>query len=165
MFLSWKKITWGQVGPKSALGAPRSLSQTLLGGSWGPPGVVQRPRGVPGGLGGAKMASRSLQNEPKLTPQSSKFDPKSITNMTSGSFQKHLKLTANWLLSGYFLVAFCLLSACFLFAFWLLSGCFLAAFWLLTGGCLFAVWVLSGCFLAAFWLLWLLQTAPKMIQN
>ena len=89
-FFSEEKSSSRQVGPKSAPEGPRSLSQTLLGGSWGPPGVNQETRGVPGGLRDAKMTSKSAQNDPKSTSKWLQKQPQMTTKRTYQHLNFHL---------------------------------------------------------------------------
>ena len=79
--------SWLRLGPKSAPGGSPE-------GYWKGPGRVLEPRGASGGLRGAKMIPKSLQNDLKVMPKRFKFDPKSITIMTSKSFQKQLPCLA-----------------------------------------------------------------------
>ena len=75
----------------------RRLLEALLkglgrvqGGSWETAGAkrcFRRPQGC-------KNDPKSLQNDPKVMQKSFKFDPKSIKNMTSKSFQKQLSSLA-----------------------------------------------------------------------
>ena len=107
--------TWAQVGSKLPRDGVKSASGCLkLGpswiqvdsgwaqnqlqeapggspeGSWEGPGMVLEPRGAPGGPRGAKMAPRAFKMTQNWFQKSFKFDPKSIKNMTSKSFQKQL---------------------------------------------------------------------------
>ena len=81
-FLSEEKSSWRQVGPKSVPEGPRCLSQrvytsthlTFIIEHTNSPNFHQRT----GGLRGAKVASKTFQNDPKSTPKANPNDPQKI---------------------------------------------------------------------------------------
>ena len=81
-FLSEEKTSWFQVGPKSVPEGPRCLSQrvytsthlTFIIEHTHSPNFHLRT----GGLRGAKVASKTLQNDPQSTPKANPNDPQKI---------------------------------------------------------------------------------------